>query len=72
MAMPKTGEYVINAHDPYGQRMKETTEITDKGFLDALSTGKDLLQLYPNAASFSVDRRVYNSLDKVPSLPTSK
>lgn len=63
MAMPKTGEYVISAFDKYGQKMKDATEITDKGLLDSIEIGKDLLILYPESESFSVDRRIYNSKD---------
>jgi len=64
MAMPKTGEYVISVHNKYGEKMKDLTTIEAGGLIASKEVGEALVASEKKAKSFSIDRRVFNSLDK--------
>lgn len=65
MAVLKTGEYRITFYDKYGNRLKDFTE-TGTNVIKSQARGYEVIasgnSLSPR--SFTVDLRVFNSLDK--------
>ena len=59
----ETGNYQVLFYDKYGHKLKQfeggaTTSMT------AMAVGRDMVQGDKEINSFTIDRRIFNSLDK--------
>ncbi len=65
MARLKTGDYKIEFYDEYGGKLRDHIEHRSC-LADARKIGREIINdQATGAVSFSVDRRVFNSLDNL-------
>lgn len=66
MSRPNTGDYIITMYDGYGAKLRDLTAIASN-VTAAVAVGEAKVVDdgdIATAKSFTVDRRIYNSLDK--------
>lgn len=63
MPLCETGDYIVKCYDKYGTPQKDKTLIR-KTLTESMDYGELVLENNKKIKSFSVDRRIYNSLDK--------
>jgi hypothetical protein len=62
MAKYNTGQYIIKMYDKYGTPIKQKEEVTET-YTQSLAIGRQVVAKDPDVTSFTVDRRLFNSLD---------
>jgi len=61
--MTKTGKYRITFYDKYGEKQRTKDKLYCDHYTNAVKVGQDIVETTPDYSSFTVDRRLYNSLD---------
>ena len=59
----ETGEYVINFYNKYGSRLKDE-RMTSNGIIAARVSAEIGAGKIKDAKSYTIDRRIFNSIDK--------
>jgi hypothetical protein len=57
----QTGQYIIFYYDRYGGKLKYKNHA--RSFTEAGKKAEDFLLATPEASSYTIDRRLFNSLD---------
>jgi len=67
--MIESGEHLIQFYTKKGAKIKDLTEVTSQGLIDAKEIAEETiiiekaLESEMQPASFTIDRRIFNSLD---------
>lgn len=62
MTAPSTGQYRVRFYDHYGRALKDLDHIAES-ITASQDYGDDIIG-QGQAASYTIDRRIYNTLDK--------